>query len=536
MKVYQQLATALLEHGVDTMFGLMGDANMLYLCDYMERGGRFVPVTHEGGAVGMSDGWSRARGRVGVASVTHGPALSNTVTSLIEAVRSRSRVLLLTGDTPAEPTHFQRLDLAAVATMAGAGYEKVHKPADLVRSLNQALRRVVAEDRPVLLDLPIGLVRKDAGEQQPAARPLSRAIGLPTEEQLNGALGLIASARRPVVLAGRGAVAADARDELIALADQLAAPLATTLLAKDWFHGHPSNLGIFGNLSHSVATAAISEADCIIAFGASLNSHTSFHGELLGDKKVVQVDSDPSAFGWFTPIDEAVSGDAKAVAAAMGDTLRAVGHAPTRSRLEKIQQRLREHRLTDDFQDRTGADTVDVRTAAIRLNEVLPRKRVLVSDIGRFAVGVWPAVRVAAPRDFVCMGGFGSIGLGLSGAIGAAVARPGDLTVLVVGDGGFMMNMAEFTTAVRERLPLLVVVLNDGAYGAEHFKLVHIGVDPDYSLNAWPELVPMAEAMGARGMTVRRPADLDTLRNIARDLDGPFLVDVRLDPHVNIVA
>ncbi|MGW4205836.1 thiamine pyrophosphate-binding protein, partial [Streptomyces sp. NPDC004726] len=340
---------------------------------------------------------------------------------------------------------------------------------------------------------------------------------------------------RPVVLAGRGAVAADAREELVALAGLIAAPLATTALAKDWFRGHPGDLGIFGNLSHSAATAAIAEADCVIAFGASLNSATSFHGELLGGKKIVQVDADPGAFGWFTQVDEAVPGDAKAVAAAMGETLRAAGHTPARGWLEKVEQRLREHRLADDFQDRTGAGTVDVRTAAIRLDEVLPDRRVLVSDIGRFAVGVWPAVRVAHPRDFTCMGGFGSIGLGLAGAIGAAVGRRGDLTVLVVGDGGFMMNMAEFTTAVREKLPLLVVVLNDGAYGAEHYKLVHYGIDPAHSLNAWPELVPMAEAMGARGMTVRRLEDLDALRDVARDLDGPFLVDVKLDPHVNVV-
>ncbi|MHA4778812.1 thiamine pyrophosphate-binding protein [Streptomyces sp. MSC1_001] len=536
MRVYQQLATALLNHGVDTVFGLMGDANMLYLCDYAERGGNFVPVAHEGGAVGMADGWSRMSGRVGVASVTHGPAVTNAVTSLIEAVRSRSRVLLLTGDTPSEPTHFQRLDLAAVAAMAGAGYEKVHKPSELVRTLDRALRRVVAEDRPVLLDLPVGLVRKDAGPQPPVARPLPRATGLPPRERLDSALKVMTGAQRPVILAGRGAVAADAREELVALAEKLAAPLATTLLAKDWFRGHPDDMGLFGGLSHSAARAAIGEADCVIAFGAGLGAHTSLRGELLREKKVVQVDSEPGAFGWFSPVDEAVPGDAGVVAAAMGEALWEAGHSPDRGWLEKVRRRLREHRATDDFQDRTGSGTVDVRTAALRLDELLPSERVLVSDIGRFAVGVWPHLGVADPRDFTCMGGFGSIGLGLAGAIGAAVARPGDLTVLVVGDGGFMMNVGEFSTAVRERLPLLVVVFNDGAYGAEHFKLIHYGIDPDHSLTAWPEPVAMAEAMGARGTTVRRTEDLDVLRDVVRDLDGPFLVDVRLDPDVNIVA
>lgn len=536
MKVYQEVASGLLERGVDTVFGLMGDANMLYLCAYADGGGRFVPVVHEGSAVGMADSWSRITGRVGVASVTHGPAVSNTLTSLTEAVRSRSRVLLLSGDTPAEPTHFQRLDLAAVATTAGAGYEKVHRPATLTRDLDRALRRVVAEDRPVLLDLPIGLVRKDAGPQPAAARPLPRPAAIPPMDRLDGALGLIAGARRPIVLAGRGAVLAGARAELVALADRIAAPLATTALAKDWFRGHPSDLGIFGSLSHSAATAAIAEADCVIAFGASLNSVTSLNGELLAGKKIVQVDCDPGAFGWFTQVDEAVPADARAVAAAMGEALGEIGHSPARRWLEKVQGTLRAHRSTDDFRDRSTTDTVDVRTATIRLDGILPRERVVVSDIGRFAVGVWPHLQVAHPRDFISMGAFGSIGLGLAGAIGAAVARPHDLTIAVVGDGGFMMNMAEFTTAVREKLPLLVIVFNDGAYGAEHHKLLHFGVDPDHSLTTWPELVPLAVAMGADGITVRKLSDLDALKDVVERADGPFLLDIKLDPRVDLMA
>ncbi|MEU5979723.1 thiamine pyrophosphate-binding protein [Streptomyces sp. NPDC047315] len=536
MKVYQALAAALLDHGADVVFGLMGDANMLALCDYEDRGGRFVPTVHEGGAVSMADSWSRMTGRVGIASVTHGPAVSNTVTALIEAVRSRSRVLLLTGDTPPEPTHFQRLDLAATAAMAQAGYEKVHGPASLRRDLDRALRRIVAENRPVLLDVPIGLLREDIGAQPPVVRPTARTVAVPAPEQLDGALGLIAASRRPVLLAGRGAVTSGARAELEALADRLAAPVAVTGLAKDFFRGHPADLGLFGNLSHSLASSVIAEADCVIAFGASLNSVTTVRGDLVRDKKVVQVDDDPGAFGWYTRVDEAVHGDVRAVAAALDAALVDAGHAPGRGRLERVRRSLRAHRLAEEFQDRTGNGTVDVRTAMLRLDELLPDRRVLVSDVGRFVVGVWPYLRVADARHFTSMGGFGSIGLGLAGAIGAAVAHPGELTVAVVGDGGFMMNLAEFTTAVREKLPLLVVVLNDGAYGAEHYKLAHFGVDPARSLTAWPEFVPLAEAMGAHGATVRDLRDLDAVADVARRMDGPFVLDVKLDPDVNVMA
>lgn len=534
MKVYEAFAAALLEHGVDPLFGLLGDANMQYICHYSERGGRFVPAVHEGGSVGMADAWSRMTGRVGVASVTHGPAVSNAVTSLVEAVRSRSHVLLMTGDTPLEPTYPQHLDLASAATTAGAGYEKVYRPESLVRDLNRAMQRVVAEDRPVLLDLPVGMLSKDAPAQQPVVRAIPPHVGVPTDEQLNDAIGLVASAKRPVVLAGRGAVASGARNELIALSERLAAPLATSLLAKDFFRGHPSDIGICGNLSHSVASTAIGEADCIIAFGASLNVLTAFHGEITAGKKIVQVDVDPGAFGSYTRVDEAVAGDARTVAAAMNAALDAVGHQPTTGRLRAIQRAMAAYRPSGEFTDRSSADTVDVRTAAIRLDEVLPEKRIVVNDIGRFVAGVSPYLRVTDPRDYASMGAFGSIGLGLAGAIGASIARPGDLTVALLGDGGFMMSMAELTTAVRERLPLLVVVLDDGAYGAEHHKLAQYGLDTAYSLNIWPELAPIAEAMGARGMTVRKPSELDVLAEIAADMDGPFLLDIKLDPNVSV--
>ena len=534
--LYQAFAAALRKHRIDVVFGLMGDANMLYLCDFQDRGGRFVPATHECSAVAMADAWSRMTGRVGVVSVTHGPAATNTLTALVEAVRSRSRVLLVTGETPLEPTHLQRIDLAALAATAGAAYDKVYRPASLVRDLNRAMQRVMAENRPVVFDVPIGMLRKEAGEQVPVVGAVPAPPPVIDPERLQEALGLVASAKRPVILAGRGAVAAGARDELIELSGRLGAPLATTLLAREYFRDHPSCVGICGTLSHSVAIATIADADCVIAFGASLNIFTAYHGRLLNGKKIVQVDRDPAAFGWYTRVAEAVPGDAKAVAAAMIRALDEAGHEPARTWLRNVQHAVAKHDIAAEFSDQSSADTVDVRTASLRLDRVLPSRRVVVSDVGRYVVGVWPYLRVADPGDFAAMGSFGAIGLGLAGAIGAAIARPGDLTVAVLGDGGFMMSMAELSTAVRERLPLLVLVFDDGAYGAEYDKLVRFGIDPGYSLNACPDPVRVAEAMGARGTVVRRADEIDSLATVVDQLDGPHLVDIKLDPNVNVLS
>ncbi|KFF99120.1 hypothetical protein IQ62_20775 [Streptomyces scabiei] len=537
MKVFHVLADALAAHGVDTVFGLMGNANLLYLPAFAEAGGRFVPVVHEAGAVAMADGYARMSGGVGVASVTHGPAFTNALTALVEGVRSRSRILLITGDPPPIPTHFHQFDIATVATAAGAGYERVHGASSVVADLNRAMQRVVAEQRPVVLNLPIALTQADAGEQAPVALPVApSSLAAPDAGTLDAALGLLGSANRPLILAGHGAAVAGARDALVELADRTGAALATTVLGKELFAGHPRDIGIFGSLAHSAAGTVIAEADCVAAFGASLNMWTALGGDLFRGKKVVHVDTDPARFGSYTPADAPVAGDARRTAETMNALLGQAGvTAANPAWARRVAGRLAAYTPEDDVEDRSASDTVDIRTAMIRLDRVLPAERLVVSDIGRFDVGVWPYLRVADPLHFTVMGGFGSIGLGLAGAIGAALAGTGRPVIAAVGDGGFMMHLSEFTTAVRQRLPLVVVVLNDGAYGAEHYKLRHHGYDPAYSAFTWPDLAGLARAMDARALTVRKATELDAVGDLLPDLDGPLLVDVRLDPDVNLV-
>jgi acetolactate synthase-1/2/3 large subunit len=364
-------------------------------------------------------------------------------------------------------------------------------------------------------------------------RPASVVTPAPGPGAVADAADLLRTVRRPIVLAGRGAVRSGARDELVALAGRLGAVLATTVQAKEYFAGHPDDLGIFGNVAYGASRAVIEESDGVVAFGASLNMWTTGSGRFTAGKRVVHVDVDPVRIGSFTAADVGIVADARLTAAAIGVALDDRGHEPAPGWTAGVRDRMADGGR--EFADRGGPDTVDVRSAMIRLDAVLPRQRVLVNDIGRFLVGVWPHLRVADPTDLVSMGEFGSVGLAVPAAVGAAIARPEQMVVALAGDGGLMMHLGELSTAVRERLPLLVVVLNDGAYGAEHYKLKDVGVDVRYAMNAWPDLAALAVAIGARGTTVRKLDDIDALAEIADDLDGPFLVDVRLDPDVNLM-
>lgn len=526
MKAYERVAEMLRDFGVDTMFGLLGDANMYVAATFEAAGGRLVRVAHEASAVTMADTYARMTGRLGVATVTHGPGFTNAITALLEAQRFPSSVLLITGDTPPEATHLQRLDMAAMCAVAGIQHEYVHRADSLTRDVNRALRRL--QDGPVVLNLPLGIGRATTVSVGRARVPTPRQPRSVEVADLDGALGVVASAARPVVLGGRGVVASGAEEAVAELADQIGAPLLTTGLGHGLFRGHERLLGIMGSLTPDPVVKLLSDADCIVAFGATLNKYTTMGGELVAGKRLVQVDTDAVKLGWLVEPDESVCGDAGDVATQMTEQLREAGvtrSSTWQSAAESVAVGLQSWNPGD----RSTDSTIDVRHATRELNRLLPEGAVLVSDVGRFVAGVWPYLDTFEAGSFTAMTGFGAIGLGLAAGTGAAIARPGQPVVLLCGDGGFMMSASELSTAVRERLPLVVLVYNDGAYGAEYMKLVAEGLDPAASYNHWPDLAEIARGFGARAVTVRTVAEIRGLGPIDPS-DGPLVVDIRVDP------
>jgi len=535
MKAYKIFSESLVEQGAHTLFGVMGDANMQILAHYQDvAGGRYLGATHEAGAIEMADGFHRISGEVAFATVTHGPGFTNALTALTEAGRNRSQIVVITGDTPAERTWTQALDIGAVVAPSGAGYERVYRLDSIEADLARAIQRATVERRPIVLNFPYELMQLDA-ERHPIkpAPPLLQLPPRPDDAAYERALDLIAGAGRPLVLAGRGAALSGARDEIIAFADALGAPLSTSLLGRDFFQGHPLNLGIIGSLGHSIALDAIGQADVIIAFGAGLNRYTTDRGDLFKGKRVLQVDTSAENVGIFLRVDELLIGDAKEVAATLTGYLTEAEFKPS-GWAQRFAPLLAEWTPESEFDDKSSDGTVDVRSAVIALDRVLPTDRIVVSDVGRFLVAAWRYLSVEWPLHFTHTSTFGSIGLGLGTALGAAVADPSRLTVGIMGDGGFMMSGLELSTAVRHRLPLLVVVLNDGAYGAEYTKLRNHGEDPKHSLVEWPELGPLAEAMGARALTIRSLDDFAKIPELIDGLDGPAFIDVRVDPLADV--
>ncbi|MCK8669794.1 thiamine pyrophosphate-binding protein [Rhodococcus sp. NPDC003382] len=530
MKTYQLAAQALSECGIGTVFGLMGDANLAYLGDFVENhGGEFIAAAVEGGAVSMADGYARMTGRVGVASVTHGPAVTNCTTALVEAVRSRSAVLLLTGSTPDVRDHFQDFDLEGFARLAGAEYRRVRNADAVACDIAGALARVTATRVPLVLDLPYDLLEVTVTGESPRAVPAPPVPGAPDPEMVDEALGALLGSARPLILAGRGAVLSGARENILALARALDAPVMTTLLAKDLFAGEPEDLGVHGSLSHAVAIEELGRVDCVLAVGASLSSFTTDNTALLAGKFVIQVDDRSNAFGRFAPVDLPISGDAAGVVRALYERLTEAGDSARSGR--RVAQLAAAVRAVGEtgYRSISGGGTVDMRDAMVQLGGILPSGVQVVTDIGRFSFAAWKYLRVD-PGRFAVPGAFGSIGLGIATAVGVAAGRREVPTVCVAGDGGAMMGLVELSTAVRHRLPLVLVVLDDHCYGAEYLKLEGLGLSPVHSEVDWPGFAETARALGARAVTVRDVGEFTQVAALVEDGSYPLVVEVKADP------
>ena len=527
--VYQSIARATHEHGVDTMFGLMGDAN-LFMVDSFVRDfdGRFVPAAHEGSSILMALAYAHVSGKVGVATVTHGPALTNCMTALTEAARGHVPMVVLAGDTPMDnPRHLQSIDQRELVKTTGAGFEQLRSSDTVGKDVARAFYRAQVERRPIVLNMPADFMWQEVTHDVQVLDVFTAPGGVAQGEILDNAIGMIASARRPLILAGGGAVAA--RDQLIRLADRLEAPLATTLKAKGLFNNHPYNIDIFGTLSTPAAYDLIAQSDCIVCFGAALHDFTTDRGKLMKDKRIVQIDVEPTAIGGGLHPDAALIADAGLTAETILYWLDEAEIPPSGFTRELDIATLTTHPVDTK---KTSDGFVNYVDALKRLEDALPKDRVLVTDGGRFMTEVWCRLSVPNPQSFVGTVNFGAIGLGLQEAVGAGLAAPDRPVVLFTGDGGFMMGgINEFNTAVRLGLDLIVIVANDSAYGAEHIQFIDRKMDPSLTEFHWPSFAEIAKSLGGEGAEVHSAEELETALVALESRKGPFLIELRLDPH-----
>jgi thiamine pyrophosphate-dependent acetolactate synthase large subunit-like protein len=530
--------------GCRQVFGVVGSGNFVVTRALVESGAAFVAARHETAAVTMADAWARVTGEVGVATVHQGPGFTNALTALAEAAKSRTPLLVLAGDTSTAAVRSNfRVDQMAMATAVGAVAERIHTPATALADVARAYRRAAIERRAVALMLPLDVQgAADAvgvGDDPAVTPPPPNALALssrvrPATEAVEAAAELLAEAQLPAIIAGRGAVLAGAGPALQELAGLTGAVVATSALGNGLFTGNPFSLGISGGFASPVAARLLAASDLVLAVGASCNMWTTRHGALIGPgARLVQVDRDVEAIGAHRPVDLGIVGDAFETTSALVEALRDRGHSRQGHRTDEVATQIATGRWRNQrYRDAGTDERIDPRTLSIGLDEMLPAERLVAIDSGHF-MG-WPAMYldVPDPQGFVFTQAFQSIGLGLASAIGAAVARPDRLTVAALGDGGALMAAGELETVARLGLPMLVVIYNDAAYGAEVHHFGPHGEPLDIVEFPDTDFAALGRAVGAEGVTVRQVDDLAAVESWLTHRTGPLVVDAKVEPTV----
>ena len=531
MRVAEAVGRVLVGAGVDHVFGVVGSGNFHVTNAMVDAGARFVAARHEGGAATMADGYARTSGAVTALSVHQGCGLTNAMTGIAEAAKSRTPLVVLAPEATVRTSNFW-VEQDALARAVGAVPLRVSDPGTAVAVALSAVALARDRRRTVVLSLPLDVQDLDVQDLDDAASdtlplPPPPAPTAAAEDDLARLAEALLAAERPVFVAGRGARSTAARDALAALAERCGALVATSAVAKGLFHGHSWSLDVSGGFSSPLAAELIAGADLVVGWGCALNMWTMRHGRLIADDAtVVQVDDTPEALGAHRELTFGVLGDVAATAEALVDR---VGEPRAGYRSSALGERLaRELRWRDvPFEDASDGARIDPRTLTIALDDLLPAQRVVAVDSGNF-MG-FPSMFLDVPDEqgFCFTQAFQSIGLGLATAIGAALAQPDRLPVAALGDGGALMGAAELDTVRRLGLPMVVIVYNDDAYGAE---VHHFAGEPLETVSFPPtDIAAIGRGYGFDAVTVRAPGDLAAVADwLAGPRVRPLLIDAKV--------
>ena len=515
-------------------FALLGDANMNFATRLAEAGCPMIYVRHEHCAVAAAMAHARKTGGVGFATVTCGPGLTQLTTALPAAVRARIPLVVLAGEAPLKSAWYnQMIDQAPFVTATGAAYRALHHPARLAEGLRDAFLEARMTRGPVVVGIPFDL--QNAVWTGAAALPAPSADLMPVTspmppnpDDLARAVALVAGAGRVVVMAGLGAVAAGAGPACAALADRLGGLLATTLPARGLFAGHPFNLNVAGGFATETARDCFAQADLIIAVGTSLSHHNADGGKLWPKARVLQIDMEPTTLSQGRiAADSHLRADARLGVEAV---LAAMAPRDPAWRTEALAQRIATAPAdSTEFAPIPGLH--DPREVVAALETHLPQAWEMVNSSGHCSYFAAQMPSRAQDR-FLTIREFGAIGNGLAFAMGVAAARPDRPVVLFDGDGSLLMHMQELETIARHGLNILIVALNDGAYGSEIHKLRAEGLSDAGAVFGHTDLAAIARGFGIAGERVNDLASLPDLIARFEKAGGALLLDVPISDQV----
>ena len=533
---------ALEDLGVDIVFGYPGGAVLnIYDALFQNTKVRHLLVRHEQGGVHMADGYARASGKTGVCLVTSGPGATNTVTGIATAYMDSIPIVVFTGQVPTlmiGNDAFQEADIVGITRPCTKHNYLIKQTNDMARIIKEAFY-IASTGRPgpVLVDIPKDVLTGTAEYHLPKEVKLRGYH--PTYEghqkQVENAIRMLLEKERPVLYTGGGVILSGASSLLKEFAHILGIPVTTTLMGLGGFPGtDPLSLGMLGMHGTYAANMAISNSDVILAVGARFDDRvTGKVSEFAPHAKIIHIDIDPTSIQKNVPVDIPIVGDLKDVLRKMiklvkGKKEAAAYRGKTAAWRGQIASWAKTHPLT--YKPSKGK--IKPQYVVEQIYKLTKGKAIIATEVGQNQMWAAQFYTYEQPRTFLSSGGLGTMGYGLPAAIGAQVAMPGRLVVDIAGDGSIQMNIQELATAVQYRIPVKVVILNNGTLGMvrQWQELFFEGKYSQTCLPRIPDFVKLAEAYGAKGFRAEKTEQVPEVLRKGFAAEGPVLIDVTVDP------
>ncbi len=524
------LVETLIEQGTEVVFGYPG-GQVLNIYDELYKASdriKHILTAHEQGASHAGDGYARTTGKVGVVLATSGPGATNLVTGIANAYLDSVPTVFITGNVPCSligRDSFQEVDITGVTMPIVKHNYLVKDVNDLADTVREAFK-IARSGRPgpVLIDIPKD-VQTASCEYSPKAPEKGIKVEKFTDEQLVGAAEMIAASKKPYIYCGGGVVNSDAENELQALSEKLDCPVGTSMMGLSAIPASCKNkLGMVGMHGIYTATVAKTKADLVIAVGVRFSDRaTGDKNVYLKDANIIHIDTDAAELDKNITSDLGIVGDAKTVLQKLLPMLGEKKNPEWWAEIEEIKAYEKANKAPQDegFTPYNIIDEVNKRTTPD-----MP----IATDVGQHQMWVAQRYRFENARTFVTSGGLGTMGYGMGAAIGSAVGTK-KRTVLFTGDGSFGMNLNEMATAVSQKLPLVIIVMNNGVLGmVRQWQTLFYGQRyAETNLCRQTDFVALAKAFGAEGCRATDMESLNAALDKAFGTDGPVLIDCIID-------
>jgi acetolactate synthase-1/2/3 large subunit len=543
MRAVEAVMECLKAEGVDVVFGYPGGANLPTYDAFVDAGIRHVLVRHEAGGGHAAEGYAKATGKVGVALGTSGPGATNLVTPIMDAMMDSVPVVFITGQVRTDllgTDGFQEADILGITMPAVKHSWMIQHPLEIPRVLHEAFHVArTGRPGPVVVDIPTDLSKADIPYEPvtdvhlPGYQPTTEG----NVKQIRQAAKALAAARRPVIYAGGGVISAGASAELTEFATSDRFPVTCTLNGLGGFPAsHEQWLGMLGMHGTRAANYAMDEADLICAIGARFDDRiTGKLSEFAPRAKFIHIDIDPAEISKNVPAHIPIVGDARNVLTKLVNECRALGADP--SRLDEWWQRIHgwqeKHPLA--FLD-SSDNEIKPQRAIQAIYEATGGDAIVTSDVGQHQMWAAQYYHFNKPRRWLNSGGLGTMGFGFPAAIGAAVGCPDETVVAITGDGSFQMNLQELATVSENRIPVKILIINNGYLGMVR-QWQELFWDNRYShvdMGQLPDFVKLAEAYGIPGVRLTDKTSLVGDLRSAIATEGPVLVDIRVTREENV--